>query len=72
MEEYKGFRFKVHAGKHPARDEWSPSGEVLIPQGEEDRVQTFDALTKQLYPTREDAIRAGREILMRWIDSQKS
>jgi hypothetical protein len=68
MREYRGLKYRVHAGKHPMRDEWSPSGELIIDSGEQFEVETFESLGDTLYPTREAAIRAGCEILERWID----
>jgi hypothetical protein len=66
--EYKGFKITVHAAKHPSRTAWIPSGvAVIAPTG--NSIQTFcwrdgDAT----YPTREEAISAGHEIVKRQID----
>ena len=69
MSEHKGIAYRVHAEKHPTRNEWSPSGEISFLHEGKFLVQKFDSLGDDVYPTKEDALWAGDAILRGKIDA---
>ena len=69
MKVHNTIGYRVHAEKHPTRNEWSPSGEIFFLHRGDVPVQKFDSLGDDLYPTKEEAIQAGASILRDKIDA---